>query len=663
MITIPDNPDQTHRTAVFRSLNDGWSVLLGEIKEGAVLIEETRTFSNKAHLATTGESEAEPNDKSEIDSWLEEKNNPNVLVLLPAAQTISRVLDLSETETEEQVDQELRLKAESHLLGGAPAHRVGMAALPIREGQPRQGILVSWPATSSIEPPSYAEGVSYVPDTAALLGMLPIKPTAQALIHADQSSGSVAIVLDSSEGLLVRSTREQMLESDSWSDSIIRMVMETAIAGHETTEHIKMLKADLEESLSDYPSGEEDQEILLVPETAQKHLKEITSGTEDDSESWWKDWGLSIGAMLANAGELNPLTRLQLRKKAESLSPLGEMAKHFSTVKVMAMMLVAVFVAATFIPIFAAWVRLSVVEGKVDDIQSLKASLTNFEQQRAVYREMSGRSWPMTKLLGDLANCIPLGIEADAITITEGDAVTIRGRSGRFQGASPVQLIQEAMRRMESTKVFGEITFTSDPEDSSGLIKFMIRATVSDPYRNVRQFAQDFGETPHVRLRYPDAFEEEEEEEGSETSGIAENSDELVETTTLADSSSSTTRSRDVGARSSTSSNSTRARSSNSRPPVPTGATSSGSSSRSGSTPGRRSEQTAARSSDEETPIPDSLTDNEIAAMSRAELLKATSQVAKARQRSDLDEETSERLRSDFTRLIEATKNAARGGN
>jgi hypothetical protein len=57
------------------------------------------------------------------------------------------------------------------------------------------------------------------------------------------------------------------------------------------------------------------------------------------------------------------------------------------------------------------------------------------------------------------------------------------------------------------------------------------------------------------------------------------------------------------------------------------------------------------------------LTDNEIAAMSRAELLKATSQVAKARQRSDLDEETSERLRSDFTRLIEATKNAARGGN
>ena len=167
MITIPENPDQPHRAAVFRRQDDGWSVLLGGIHEGAVRIEETRSFSNEAHLPEQDADGAEQGGRSEIDAWLDAKRNPRVLVLLPASQTISRILNLTAADTEEEVDQDLRLKAESHLLGGAPAHRVGMAALPSREGQPRQGILVSWPANSSVDPPSYADGISYVPDTAA----------------------------------------------------------------------------------------------------------------------------------------------------------------------------------------------------------------------------------------------------------------------------------------------------------------------------------------------------------------------------------------------------------------------------------------------------------------------------------------------------------------
>ena len=660
MITIPENLEHPHRAAVFRSVDGGWSVLLGEIDDGVVRIEETRTFKSQANLPVEPENDDGSNGQSEIDGWLEEKKNPSVLVLLPASQTISRVLNLSETDTEEQVDQDLRLKAESHLLGGAPAHRVGMAALRAREGQPRQGILVSWPATSTVEAPSHGEGVCYVPDTAALLGMLPVKPCAQALIHADRSSGSMAIVLDSSEGLLVRSTRDPKSDPDNWMNAITRMVMETAIAGHETTENVKAFKSDLEEVLERQDTDQ--QEMLVIPDAAQRHLEQITDGAE--GAQWWKTWGLSVGALLANAGDLQPLTRLQLRKKAESLSPVGEVAKHFSSLQVMSIMILAVLIAATFIPIFAAWMRLGVVVNKVDDIQSLKTSLTNFEQQKAVYRQLSGRSWPMTKLLGDLANCIPLGIEADTIMINEGDSVILRGRAGRFQGSSPIQLIAEAMDRMESTRVFGDINYTSDPEDTSGLIQFSITASVRNPYKNVRTFAQDFGKTPHVKLRYPHAFEDEAEEE---TNGaVLADSDGGTEGSSPQDDEafavepSGGSRASAEGARSPSSS--TRARSGTSRAPTRTGAGSS-SSQGTGSGPGRRSEQTAARSSSEEAPIPDSLTDNEIAAMSRAELLQATSQVAKARQRSDLDEETTERLREDFNRLIQATKNVGRGGS
>ncbi|MED5507870.1 MAG: hypothetical protein VX684_08525, partial [Planctomycetota bacterium] len=145
MITLPENLEHPHRAAIFRSTEAGWSVLFGELHEGKVRILDTKVFQAPSDPARAGENNLADQEgpTGEIDLWLEANGNPQVLVLLPAAQTISRVLHLNDAETEEQVDQELRLSAESHLLGGAPAHRVGMAAIHAREGQPRQGVLVS----------------------------------------------------------------------------------------------------------------------------------------------------------------------------------------------------------------------------------------------------------------------------------------------------------------------------------------------------------------------------------------------------------------------------------------------------------------------------------------------------------------------------------------
>ncbi len=677
MITLPENLEHPHRAAIFRSTEAGWSVLFGELHEGKVRILDTKVFQAPSDPARAGENNLADHEgpTGEIDLWLEANGNPQVLVLLPAAQTISRVLHLNDAETEEQVDQELRLSAESHLLGGAPAHRVGMAAIHAREGQPRQGVLVSWPATSTVVPPSPREGIYYVPDTAALLGMLPMQPCSDALIHAEHSSNSVAIVLDSSSGLLVRSTREPMEGTRDWKDSILRTVMETAVAGHESTEQIQRLRAELDTRLDSEIRGSEGEEVLLIPESARRHLERITTGAGD--EHWWKSWGLSVGALLANAGNLRPLTRLQLTRKAEILGPVATVARTFSSMQVMVMVLVAAFIAATFIPIFSAWIRLSVVQGKVDDRQALEATLADFEQQQGIYREMAGRAWPMTKLLGDLANCIPLGIQADTIMINEGDSVVLRGRAGRFQGISPVELISEAMERMESTQIFGDINYTSDPVDNSGLIQFSITATVREPYKYVRNFVQDFAKTPHVEIRYPHAFEDEEKEETEEVDQLE--SVEEVPATELASAKAEADPARaDVAA----SAPARSARETGSgfageparspeRARTPGTATAGaparaagrssglGAGGQGGNTPARRSEQTAARSSTGLAPIPDSLTDNEIAAMSRAELLEATSRNAKARQRNDLDEETSERLRIDFKRLLEATRNAS----
>ena len=56
--------------------------------------------------------------------------------------------------------------------------------------------------------------------------------------------------------------------------------------------------------------------------------------------------------------------------------------------------------------------------------------------------------------------------------------------------------------------------------------------------------------------------------------------------------------------------------------------------------------------------MPESPTDNELSAMSKAEAKALLTKVAEARQRRDLDEETKDRLKTDFDRIITHMKTA-----
>ena len=72
----------------------------------------------------------------------------------------------------------------------------------------------------------------------------------------------------------------------------------------------------------------------------------------------------------------------------------------------------------------------------------------------------------------------------------------------------------------------------------------------------------------------------------------------------------------------------------------------------------RRSDQTGARSSSGPAVIPESPTNNELAAMSKSEAKALLTKVAEARQRKDLDEETKDRLKVDFDRILTHMKSA-----
>ena len=653
-----------------------------------LVIKETRSFpvdAPETPPATDSVTEPASNPKTTEETlfdWLESQGSPRVFLLLQAGLTISRVLELS-TDDGEDLAFSLRLQAESHLLGGSSAHRICMAPLPSRKAGIHQGLVITWPESSAIELPALSEDPFCISETTALLAMLPKEELESPLLHADRSTGSLAVVLEDQGQLAVRSTREDDDDSERWRESVTHAVIETAVTHHKPTNEVESIRDQIRAAIK----GRE--EILLLPDSVKAHLSECVRGAGDDD--WWQEWGMSVGALLATEGPLQMLTTLSPRKPVASGGAFGELTTTLSRPLTAAAILVAAFCVIALLPLVTAWLRLSIIETKIDDQARLEAILKTTSQQEAVYNEIASRSWPMTKILGDLANCLPLGIEADQITINEGDAIILRGSAGSFGGLNPKELLTEMTIRLDKAKIFGMWDLSEDQINSAGKIDFLISLPVLKPFKYIREFSEDYAETSHGQIRYAEAYAKLAELEAAENGGDEGENTSTSEGSATEASETETGGETMVAQATTTPEVSTPVRStgrgSRSAAPESTGEQSpagigrealtgvrngangsrrssdSSSSSRSGTIRNstgsavRRSDSSgAASSSDGVAPVPEPFTDTELAALSNPEAKELLERVARAKLRDDLDDATKQRLRTDLYRVLDHIK-------
>ena len=636
---------------------------------------ETRSFPTES-----GEDGA----AGEIETWLEEAGNPRIYLLLPAGMTISRVLDLGDEGQEEDLDLALRLQAESHLLGGIAAHRICMAPLPVRAAGKHQGLVITWPDSSKMDLPPLNEDPLCLTETTALLGLLGRTALSGPLLHAERNTGSLSVILEQDGELAIRSMREYDDDHEQWTKAIVQAVVETAITSNHSNDDAMELKSRVTATLEDRD------EALLVPDEVHEQLGRQVTGAEEN-DAWWQEWGLNVGALLACSGTLQPLTNLMPRKPEETGGPFGEITRALARPMTAAAILAGAFIAVALIPLIASWIQLKIIENKIDDQVKLEQILQTNEQQQAVYDEIAKRSWPMTKLLGDVANCIPLGITADQITVNEGDAVIIRGSAGSFGNMQAKSLLHEMQNRLEEAGIFGAWDLSEEAINSAGKIDFSITLPVNRPFKYIRKYQEDFADKTHGERRYPEIYAKlaalEAGEAGDATatgeSSSSTRSDETADSapdaagTMVAQASSNTA----PTTRSSSGSSSRTTEDPEEESSIPMGAgresltgvrggvtsrgnsASSSSSSRRGSIRGatgqavRRSDSSGAASSGSgPAPIPDEFTDAELAALSRPEANELLSRVAKAKQRSDLDDVTKQRLKDDVYRILDHMK-------
>ena len=187
------DPLPSNILAVLHRQGEQWACVAGELEDsGRARIIDARLIG----------------DDERIQPWIDSMNAGSVRVVIPASETICRTCSLPDGSPEE-LEEAVRLQAESQLLGSAPAHRLGIAIMPGSDTDTvRTGLILAWPESSPWSPPPLETTPLYAPDVAGLCALLNDTRPADPLLWVDSDESSLCVAITHLQGIQVRGLRE-----------------------------------------------------------------------------------------------------------------------------------------------------------------------------------------------------------------------------------------------------------------------------------------------------------------------------------------------------------------------------------------------------------------------------------------------------------------------
>ncbi|MBT4524189.1 MAG: hypothetical protein HOI88_08205 [Phycisphaerae bacterium] len=426
-----------------------------------------------------------------LEQVLKAKAPTTVYAILPGASTICRTTTLPDID-EEQIFEVLRLQAEAKLLGHTSPSRRAIAPLEAAVGETnRVGLIVAWPENSKSEFPSCLEDAFYIPDAVSLAALINGFRSTEPSVLADPTDGTVTLSISHPNGAAFRATREDFSNKESFVRGIVRIAQETASMHNHTDVYTNEMASKLQHEID---AKYNDSLVLLLPDTIMSGASKQITGAPAEDTVWWNNWGITAGALLAITGPLKTLTTI--RQKSPELHPsfLEQVTARLETKSFAGRLLITAALLLAIGPALFSGVRLTILEMMNPEISSQYTELIESRKQQIVYKELGKISWPMTKVIADLTNNIPIGIEIESIRIDIGQPISVRGRARNEDGNSAAELIALMQTNLQGTGIFKEITFAYDPAGTYGSREFDLWATVTDPLRRPRYTKeQDFG--------------------------------------------------------------------------------------------------------------------------------------------------------------------------
>ncbi len=507
-------------TVILHRQSGGWHAIAVRRESGTDRLLDARRFGGA--------------DTSSLRRWVDERAPGQIIGVLPASRVICRSCQLPNQPIERLVGA-LQLQAEAHLLGAVPPHRLVMAALAASPGDTgRTGLIVGWPESASIPDNTLGLEMTWTADVVALASFVGGAPLLSPAMSIDRSEGSIALAVPHAHGVAFRATTEDFAGNDEWRQEITRVVAETALgSGHsgaavkELLERLSARLAEADGSAGGSAGGSGDgsrlasTSLLVLPPDAIDRARARVSGVNADP-TWWNDYGIALGAFLAAQGELRPLTTLRATPLRERPSAISRAATALAQPRTAVMVGLVALVLAAFGPLAFAEMRLALLRTKVPDLEALEEENREESRRRAMYAEMRRQTWPMTKLLADIANCTPEGIELDSIGLVRGDGISIQGIARKYKDSSATDRVILLKTQMERTGIFDRITHRVDPSAGAGVNRFRLNADVKDAFRTFPYpKEQDYAVTSLAVRRYgPQADPNYKESEDGESGAV-----------------------------------------------------------------------------------------------------------------------------------------------
>lgn len=621
------------------------------------------------------------------------------IALLAPGSVLCRTFELPQAEPS-QLESALRLQVGAQQLGALPAWRTACMVLPMAVSGGRLGVSVDWPESAGQPftprdlPP---DGEALFAGDAACLATLLEQGASGPLVCVPSDRNCITFAFRTAKATVIRCSR---LDPAEWPACAETAVLESALRAGADAPAMRALLESLRESLA--AAGEGGFGCTAVDRAT---LSARVTGAGD--ESWWRGMGLVAAAAIAWFGPMRALVSLRSRPAGERVTRVGELLNRIAEPQLATRLVVAALITLALAPPVVTGARLLLLRWKVGDLAAREQAIQAHRQRLAMYGELQRRSWPMGKLLGDLACVTPEGVDWDDINLSQDRNVTIRGSARPQDGMSGTEVILKMERQMRDSRIFDKVQKKWDAPDSKGSVGFTLSAAVVRPtLRPSYPIAQDFGRKTLAERRYgpekPDQQEPDAPTEPPEAST-------LPSEPSLADAMPAATEppastpaaaaeapkhsapaptagkkapaalankpSGKGGARAATKPQADKgdkggeqtASAPAGEEPAADGAAKGGKGARrttgSGSTGlARRSERTPG-SSDVDFKPPPPLSDADIAAMTREEALAAVSKVSEARQRVPADdEETRKRLKSEFDKLMAKIRSGGGGG-
>lgn len=409
-------------------------------------------------IAESGGSQPSPpeatlTDRAQVPELLKSRKVELVIRLVPASQTVCRILPLPGMTGEDRaaMADALSLLAEAELPSSLPWHRRAAGILQL-DGR-AAAVLTGWVPSASDS--TSASPLSTIPEVwlaeiAALAGLAHAAGAGAMVGVADRPNSSLSLLAFGPKRSLGRTLRLSASGS-AWPEAVRQAWSESAAAAG-----------------IDVPVPGTDGLLMNLPGTVR------LAGANRDRE-WIGRYGLALGAVSLYSDPDAAVSALVGLTPGEPqrATPIVQRAVDWLSLPRNAAIVASVCVGLLLLaPWGAAQVRYSMLRTQAGPLPELSARLTEADRRAEFYKLLGQKRWPMTKLLADIAGATPVGVMVESIELSQGDPVTIRA------SAETSELVSAFRKNLGDTRVFTRVE-TPTIEASAQSVSFTLQARLA----------------------------------------------------------------------------------------------------------------------------------------------------------------------------------------